>query len=332
MPPQVSVIIPCYNEQSTIALLLDALLVQSFPQEAMQVVIADGESTDETRQVIATWQKQHPQLSVRVVPNPTRIIPAALNVAIAASTGAIIIRMDAHSKPAPDYVAQTVQSLEKGQGHNVGGVWEIQPGADTVIARSIAAAAGHPIGVGDALYRYTSQAGTVDTVPFGGFRRSLLDEIGLFDETLLTNEDYEFNTRIRQAGGTIYLNPKIRSLYYARSTLKSLAQQYWRYGYWKLQMLRRYPHSIRWRQILPPLFVFSMLVLLLTAPFFQMARWFLGAITATYLFIVLLAGIQLAIKHRRFGMVIGVPLAIATMHFCWGAGFLWSLVHPPKSQ
>ena len=99
----------------------------------------------------------------------------------------------------------------------------------------------------------------MDTVPFGAFRRSLIDKIGLFDETLLTNEDYEFNTRIRQSGGRVWLDPEIVTVYYARSTLRDLARQYWRYGYWKFRMLRRYPDTLRWRQALPPLFVASLI-------------------------------------------------------------------------
>jgi hypothetical protein len=225
-----------------------------------------------------------------------------------------------------------VEALVEERGENVGGVWDIRPGGESWIARSIAAAAGHPIGVGGARYRYTNQAGYVDTVPFAAFHRRLIDKVGLFDETLLTNEDYEFNTRIRQNGGRIWLDPNIRSEYYARGSLKALARQYWRYGYWKWQMLRRYPKTVRMRQALPPLFVLSLIVLTLLAPFLSFARWFLAALFGLYLFILLLAGFQLALKHRSLSFTLGVPLAIATMHIAWGAGFLWSMVCPPKSK
>ena len=127
------------------------------------------------------------------------------------------------------------------------------------MAQSIAAAASHPLGVGDALYRHASKASQVDTVPFGAFKRELLALVGFFDESLLTNEDYEFNTRIRKSGGTIWLDPAIRSVYFARPTLAALARQYSRYGFWKWRMLRRYPETLRWRQGLPPLFVLSLL-------------------------------------------------------------------------
>jgi len=332
MQPNVSIIIPCYNEQSTIQFLLDALYAQSYPHNDMEVIISDGGSTDDTQQAIADWQATHPDLSVTVVENTIRTIPAALNTAIKSSSGKIIVRLDAHSKPHREYVARVVKALAEGRGQNVGGVWDIQPGSDHWIARSIAVAAAHPIGVGDARYRYTDQPDYVDTVPFGAFNRSLLTEIGMFDETLLTNEDYEFNARVRQSGGQIWLDPQIRSIYYARSSLKALAQQYWRYGYWKWQMLRRYPETLRWRQALPPLFVASLIILILLAPFLLSALWTLVAVIGVYFLLLLLAGLQLTLKHKDATLILGVPLAIGTMHFTWGAGFLWGLVHPPKSK
>ena len=328
----VSVIIPCFNEQKTIAALLESLRLQTYPLNDFEVIIADGLSTDDTRQVVLQYQSTHPEMTIRLIDNPPRNIPSALNRAISAAHGSIIVRLDAHSKPHNEYVARSIAALEEGLGQNVGGVWDIQPGSDKWISRSIAAAAGHPIGVGDARYRFTDQAGIVDTVPFGAFKRDLIDRIGFYDETLLANEDYEFNARVRESGGQVWLDPKIRSAYFARRDLKALSIQYWRYGYWKRQMLRRYPQTLRWRQALPPVFVFGLAVLLIASPFFWLARWALAGILALYAFILLLAGVQLAIRKKDATMVIGVPLAIATMHFSWGTGFLWSLLSPPKSQ
>ena len=328
--PRVSVIVPCYNEQTTIGLLLDALHAQTFPREAMEVVIADGMSTDGTREVIAAWKQAHPDLAVQVIDNPQRIIPAALNRAIAASRGEIIVRLDAHSVPAPDYIARSVAALEAGRGDNVGGVWKIRPSGPGWIARSIAAAAAHPLGVGDAHYRHATTAAAVDTVPFGAFYRRLLDKVGSFDETLLTNEDYEFNTRIREAGGTIWLDPAIHSTYFARATLRALARQYWRYGYWKAQMLRRYPHTLRWRQALPPLFVLGLLLLALLSPFHVVFRVLLALQIGAYALALLAAGLHVAWKQRDPALLAGFPLAVAVMHLSWGSGLLWGLLHPPR--
>jgi succinoglycan biosynthesis protein ExoA len=325
--PKVSVIVPCYNEQSTIRLLLEALREQTFPRAEMEVVIADGMSADGTRDAIAAFQTDFPDLSVRVVDNTLRSIPSAVNRAIQSSRGDIIVRLDAHSKPYPDYVANCVKAHEEKRGDNVGGVWEIQPGANTWIAKSIAVAAAHPLGVGDALYRHARHAAQVDTVPFGSFKRSLIERIGLFDESLLTNEDYEFNTRIRKAGGRIWLDPSIRSIYFARSTLLELARQYWRYGFWKWRMLRRYPDTLRWRQALPPLFVLSLLVLAFVSIFVPVACFVLACELLVYFFIMLIAGLRAAVRLGSLYPILGLPLAIPVMHITWGAGFLWSVLN-----
>ena len=332
MPPSVSIIVPCYNEQATIRLLLDAILAQNYPHSRMDVVIADGFSQDNTLTVIAEFRKDHPSLSVIVVNNYRRTIPSSLNLAINSAKGEIIVRLDAHSMPIPEYVGRCVQTLEKGKGNCVGGVWKIRPGGEGWIARSIAAAAAHPLGVGDAMYRLTAKSGAVDTVPFGAFRRNLIEKIGGFDETLLTNEDYEFNARVRRNGGVVWLNPLIRSTYIARSSYSELAKQYWRYGYWKFRMLSRYPKTIRWRQALPPLFVLSLLGLSLFSIFITEIRFLIFFEIVFYLLVLATAGVILAIQQRKLLIAPGLVFAILTMHFTWGSGFLWSLVSSPFTK
>jgi cellulose synthase/poly-beta-1,6-N-acetylglucosamine synthase-like glycosyltransferase len=330
MLPTVSLIVPCYNEEKRIRHLLDALLAQTYPLEKMDVTIADGLSQDRTRALIAEFQREHPLLQIQVIDNNAKNIPAALNRAIEASQGEIIVRLDAHSAPYSDYVEQSVTALLSDTAENVGGVWEIRPGAENWLAESIAVAAAHPLGVGDALYRHTKASAYVDTVPFGAFRRLLLEEVGKFDESLLANEDYEFNARIRQSGGRVWLNPQIRSVYFARSTLTELARQYWRYGFWKWQMLRRYPATLRWRQALPPLFVLTVLVSLILSPFFNAPFWLLVFLLAFYFGFLLAAGLQKALQQRKISLLVGLPLSIATMHFSWGLGFLWSILFGVK--
>ena len=164
----------------------------------------------------------------------------------------------------------------------------------------------------------------MDTVPFGSFRRLLIDRIGAFDEALLSNEDYEFNTRVRESGGVVWLDPSIRSVYFSRSTLGKLASQYWRYGFWKFKMLKRYPHTLRWRQALPPLFMLSLFILIVLSLFAGFARYLLAAQLLVYFLTLALAGLKLAIKKNKGYFLPGLPLAISTMHLAWGAGFLWS--------
>lgn len=330
--PRVSVIVPCRNEAATIWSLLDGVYRQTFPRELLEVVIADGASSDATRAIVAAFQRAHPDLALTLVNNPDRIIPAGLNRAIAAARGTILVRLDGHARPHPDYIERCVAALEQGRGTNVGGVWEIRPGDSSWQAAAIAAAAAHPLAVGDARYRYATQAASVDTVPFGAFQRELLERIGPFDEALPANEDYEFNVRIRQSGGVILLDPAIRSTYIARRSFAALAQQYWRYGFWKARMLRRYPETLRWRQAGPPLFVALLGLLAALAPRLPLARRLLAAVLASYGLALVGAGMQLASRAASPAMLLGAPLAVAVMHLAWGAGFLWSLIAPAPSK
>jgi glycosyltransferase involved in cell wall biosynthesis len=326
---KVSVIVPCYNEQATIEKLLQAFYDQSYPLNEIEVIIADGMSTDQTRSVINLFQNNHPELWIRVIDNIKRAIPSGLNRAIEVSKGEILVRFDAHSIPDHDYIRNCVLALDSGKGDNVGGIWKIKAGSSSWIAKAIAITTSHPLAVGDAHYRIGGVAREVDTVPFGAFRRELIEKIGMFDETLLTNEDYEFNVRVRQSGGKVWMDPSIHSIYFARSSLRELSQQYWRYGYWKAQMLRKYPETVRWRQALPPLFVFSLLCLGLLSIVWILARWLFTIIVLLYTIIICTAGLRSSIKHRDISLIIGIPFAIASIHLSWGLAFLWGLVLKP---
>ena len=321
--PAASIIIPCFNEQRTIGLLLQAIADQTVGAMSLEVILADGGSTDGTRAVVQDFAGRHPDLSIRLVENPTRAIPAALNRAIERARGQVVIRLDAHSIPQPDYVAQCLRVLKATGAANAGGAWEIHPSAPGWIARGIAVAASHRLGAGDARYRTSGQPGPVDTVPFGAYPRAWLERVGPFDETLLTNEDYEYNVRLRQAGGIIWFDPAIRSIYFARPTLGALARQYARYGFWKARMLRRYPGTLRWRQALPPAFVLATVGLGILAPAFQPAGWLLGLQWALYAAAILAASITQAWRRRDPTLAAGMPPALTVMHLAWGGAFWW---------
>lgn len=322
---KVSLIIPCYNEEKTIQDLLAAICEQDFPLSDLEVIISDGLSTDKTRLKIKEFVDGVPELNVKLIDNPKRNRSAALNLAIQAASGEYIMRMDAHSFPHPYYIKYCLRDLEAGLGDNVGGVIQIKPANKSWIAQSIAVAAGHPLGVGDASYRIGSKAREVDTVAFGAYHSSLIDLIGGYDESLSINEDYEFNVRVRKSGGKVWLDPDITASYIARSNLKDLAVQYWNYGYWKLIMLLRYPETIRWRQ-LAGFFVLSWIGLGFLGIWFILARWLLFIEAVVYGSALLYSGTRAALEKNNPDLVFGLPLAIATMHFSWGSGFLWSLI------
>ncbi len=322
----VSVIVPCYNEEKNISFLLEALNHQNYSQELFEIIIIDGQSIDNTLEVINSEKEKYPKLILSVITNPQKNIPAALNIGIKNSKGDIIIRMDAHSIPDPNYIKICVEDLNANFGANVGGRWIIIPGADSRMGKCISLAAGHPFGVGDAKYRYSSAPGYVDTVPYGAFYRTLVDEIGYFNEGLLANEDYEFNVRIRNSGGKIYFDPRIQTQYIARDSIKSLSKQYWRYGYWKYRMLKSYPGTLRWRQAIPPIFVTGIILMTIMAIFFPIVRIPLVSILILYILILVLGSLSIKNMKTNIFYLFGIPVAIAVMHFSWGLGFLYSLL------
>ena len=314
-------VVPCLNEAGTIRQLLDSLRRQTCPADQLEIIVVDGRSIDGTRRVVEEFAKLNPGLALRVIDNPGKSIPRALNLGLAEAKGAFVVRLDGHSTPQPDYVDRCLAALIRTGAANVGGIWEILPSAETWIARSIAVAGAHPLGAGDARYRIGGPEGEVDTVPFGAFRREWLDRVGQFNELLLSNEDYEYNLRLRQAGGVVWFDPKIRSGYLAKPDLRSLALQYWRYGYWKGRMLRMNLASLRWRQALPALFVLVLCMLLFSSLLLRLASAAPLGVVATYLIVVLVAGAIQAARRRDPSLLFGFPVAISAMHFSWGTAF-----------
>jgi glycosyltransferase involved in cell wall biosynthesis len=325
-PPHISVIVPCYNEAATIGLLLEAVAEQDCGRGALEVLLADGMSEDATRQVAAEIAGRYDDLALRIIDNPDRNIPAALNRAIEAGRGDVVIRLDAHSIPAPDYLRSCLEVLKATGAANVGGQWEIQPSARGAIARSIAEAGSHPLGAGDARYRTGGQAGPVETVPFGAFPRTWLEAVGGYDETLLANEDYELNLRLRRAGGVVWFDPRIRSVYFARPSLPALARQYFRYGFWKGRMLLSHPESLRWRQAAAPVLALSSFALAVLSLWVPPAALLLALEWGGYAAVLLVCGVERAVRRRHWHLVWGLPAALATIHWTWGAGFWWGIL------
>jgi succinoglycan biosynthesis protein ExoA len=317
---QVSVVIPCRNEALYVAGMLDALRAQDCAID--DVIVVDGGSVDGTMEVIREYGARHPDFPLRVVTADGANIPAAVNAGIAASRGDVIVRIDSHSRPATDYIRGVLKALDETDAAIVGGVWRISPGAPGRVAAAIARAVAHPMGAGDAAYRLSAgrehERRRVDTVPFGGFRRSHWRQIGGYNEQLLVNEDYEFNYRTRQAGGSVVLDTAIRCEYFARPSLAALARQYFRYGWWKGRMLRQHPQSIRIRQAVPALFLPVWLLLGIAAAFVPIAPPLVSALAAAYVAVLTAAAIHAAAGNWR--LVIPIAAAFLTIHSAWSAG------------
>jgi glycosyltransferase involved in cell wall biosynthesis len=327
MTPRVSIVIPCYNEAGHIASLLDALREQTC--HAAELVVADCHSTDGTLDVLASYPYRSLLPPVTVVTCERRSTPMALNAGIRAAAGDVIVRLDGHSRPDPEYVRRSVELLESPNAGVVGGVWQVQPGGDGSTAAAIALAVTHPFGAGDALYRTgrgLTEARDVDTVPFGCFRRSLWERLGGFDEHFLVNQDYEFNYRVRKAGWRVVLDPRIRAAYIARPDIPRLGHQYFRYGWWKAETLKRHPSSLRWRQAVPAGFVASVLGLGAASAWDARALLPLSIIVLSYAAAATAASAQAARRARRWNLLPLLAVVFAVVHLAWGFGLLTNLL------
>ncbi len=327
----VSVVIPCFNEERFIGQVLEQLASQ-YNHDEYEIVVVDGMSTDRTREVISQFAAANPDVRVRLVNNPARNIPTALNLGIEYASGEVIARMDAHSVPSENYVRRCVEILRDEDVAVVGMPWRIQPGADTVIARSIALAVSHPFGIGDAKYRLPATSGSqlVDTVPFGAFRKSLWRQLGGFNEELLANEDYDFNYRVRQRGGQVLLDGSGHCAYFARATLKELASQYVRYGRWKAQMVKLHPRSIKLRHLVAPGFVLSLMLTSVVGWWWTPAWWALLLILVAYTSLALVCAVQLARRAKAPELAAAIPLVFIVLHVAWGGSFLLGLLRAPR--
>lgn len=328
----VSIVIPCRNGERFITKLLENLARQCDGLES-EIIVVDGMSEDRTCEEVHKFIDAQPQARVRLIENPSRTIPAALNRGIAAAAYGVILRMDVHSVPSENYVSRCLEALASSGAAVVGMPIRVQPRSQTLVARAIALAVAHPFGIGNAAYRNRNAAAQdVDTVPFGAFRRELWLELGGFDESLLTNEDYDFFFRARRRGGRILLDSSASSDYYARGTLGELAAQYSRYGRWKAQMIKRHPHSIRARQMVAPLFVTSLCLLSALSIWSQLAFLFLALETAVYGAMAAFFATRVASKAGELRLALPVAAAFLVIHCSWGASFLAGLVSAPRSR
>jgi succinoglycan biosynthesis protein ExoA len=330
------VIIPCLDEERTIGGLLAALAGQTFPAADMEVLVVDGGSRDGTVEIVRAVADRVPAPRIRLLDNPDRSIPCALNIGIREARAPVVVRMDAHAVPDTRYVERSVRALGQKRGDVVGGVWDMHALDPRPVARAIASAAGSPIAVGDALYRFARHAAKVDTVPFGAYLKDMADALGGYDETLPVNEDYEFNARVRARGGTVWMDPAIRSRYVPRASFRALARQYARYGFWKAEMLTRHPGTIRARQALPPAFVAVLAILAVASTRSPRARGLLALQAVPYLGALAAAGLDEGRRRHDVAVGIGMPAAAATMHAAYGLGFLARAVrgwrHPRTSS
>jgi len=320
--PLVSIVIPVRDAAATIAQCMRGFLEQDYPRHSLEILVVDGRSTDSTRDEVRRTAEAHPDATVRLLDNPDRRTPHALNRGIRESRGEIIIIFGAHSRPAPDYVSRVVRVLEETGAGAAGGSWEVV--GDTPTGKIIAAARASLIGGALSRHRYSTVAGPADTVRFAGYRREVFEKAGLFDPELVRNQDDEFNYRARLAGFVLYYDPSIRCTYHARSTFGALWRQLYDYGAWKPRVLQKNPAAFSLQFAIPPLFVASLLLFAGLGTLWRPLWAALALEAGAYL--LLTAGFAAAVAaHRGPSFFPGVLLAYWIIHFAAGLGTLAGL-------
>ncbi|MEU3458741.1 glycosyltransferase family 2 protein [Streptomyces sp. NPDC006733] len=313
--PAVSVIMPVLNEERHLRDSVRHILEQEYPGE-LEVVIALGPSADRTDEIAAELVAEDPR--VHTVPNPTGRTPAALNAAIKASRHPIVVRVDGHGMLSPDYIATAVRLLAETGAGNVGGIMHAE--GENAWEDAVAAAMTSKVGVGNAAFHTGGVAAPADTVYLGVFRREVLEQAGGYNEEFIRAQDWELNYRIREAGHLIWFSPELRVSYRPRPNVRELAKQYKNYGRWRHVVARYHRGSVNVRYLAPPAAVIAIA-----------AGVVVGAAVTPFGFVVpagYLAAIGIGSVPAGKGLPLAarvrIPVALATMHMCWGWGFLTS--------
>ena len=325
--PFVSVVVPVWNEVRHIDACLRRLFEQTYPADRVEVIVVDGLSDDGTRECVTALIADRSRdglaagPAVRLVDDPKRQRPSAVNAGIRAARGDVIARIDARALVPRDYLARCVDALVRTGADNVGGIQK--PIATEPMQEAIGLAMSHPFGVGNAQFRLGRRSGFVDSIYLGCFRREIFDRVGLFDEDApLLSEDSDINQRIRESGGRVYLDTDIVGGYYPRETLGALWKLYFRYGGARAGNLLKHGNLTSWRQAVPPALVAALVVL---GALSIVSRWSLGALgvlVGAYVVGDLIAA-RGGVRGRRTPVAVAARRGgVSCLHVAWGSGVL----------
>lgn len=325
--PLVSILIPCLNEEKYIGKVLDSVIAQSIGMERLDIIVLDGMSKDKTKEIVEEYGKRYS--NIRCIANPGKTAPHALNIGIENAKGDVVVRMDAHSIYPKNYVEVLVNELVRLNADNVGAACITLPGNDSDVALAIATAMAHKFGVGDSDFRVSrGVTKEVDTVPFGCYRRDVFERIGNFDTDLTRNQDDEFNARLIENGGKIYLIGGLEIQYFARENFRKLAKMYYQYGLFKPLVNKKRKHPATLRQFAPPLFVLAWIFAILwfiLGPFWPSVP--LLALFLVYFVPSFYFGFKLAINMKKPSFIFLMPMSFFWMHFSYGWGYLNGIIN-----
>ncbi len=324
--PFVSVIMPIRDEVKYIESSLNSVLSQDYPKDRMEVIVVDGMSTDGTRELVESfikkpWGNEDNKkgdrflIPVKLLNNPRGIVSTALNIGLNHAQGAIIVRIDGHCEIDSDYIRHCIAMIEQKEADCVGGILITE--SQGWIGKAISLAMSSPFGVGNARFRYGGGSGWVDTVAFGAYKRTVFDKIGNFDEELIRNQDDEFNFRLIQSGGKIWLDHTIRAVYYSRTTIIGLCRQYFQYGVYKVRVIQKRGALPSWRHIIPLGFVVSIIITILLTLITNQVEWVL-AVIGPYALANTSASFWTARKHPNRLPIL--PVVFFCLHISYGVG------------
>jgi len=325
--PFVSIVIPCRNEEVCIVQCLDSIIANDYEKDRLEILVVDGRSEDGTREIVERLAQRYP--FIRLLDNPKKITPVALNIGITKATGDIIMRVDAHARLKKDYILRCVESLNKYGADNVGGIMKTLPQGGGLLGEAIVLSLSHRFGVGNSYFRtHTSTPKWVDTVFGGCYRNDVFQKVGLFNEALARGQDIEFNLRLKKAGGRTLLVPDIVTYYYyARSDLRSFWKHSWTNGVWAILPFLYSPiMPVAWRHLVPLAYVFGLLGSVTLGLLWPPFLWLWLAIVTVYGLASLAASFQIAWRERGPRYLAVMPLAFAMLHFAYGLGSVWGVV------
>lgn len=314
--PLVSVILPVKNEEQYIGKCLDHILDSTYPLERLEVIVVDGESDDRTREIV---EGKRSECRILLLENPRGSRASGLNLAIGSAKGEIIIRVDARTMCPPRYIEGCVETLVLTGADNVGGVQ--RPIANSVTQDAIGLAISHPFGAANAQFRLGRKSGFVDTVYLGCFWRDVFAKVGYFDENpSVISEDSDLNKRIRDAGGTVYLNSDLEAFYYPRETLRDFWRLYFHYGGARAGNVLKHRRLTSWRQA-APVFVLILVILGMLCLVSRMFFWVIVALVSVYVSVDTAVSLHLATKRRKAGLFGRLFIAFPCVHIAYGLGF-----------
>jgi glycosyltransferase involved in cell wall biosynthesis len=320
--PVVTVIVPCRNEERYIGPCLESIMAGGYPSSRLEVLVLDGESGDRSAEIVRGYCERFN--NIRLISNPHRTTPWAMNLGIKEASGSVIVKADAHSTFGPEYIPLAVRYLYEFGADDVGGVLETLPGADSRAARAVASVLSSRYGAGNSYFRIgANEPRWVDTVAYGCYRRDVFDRIGLYNTHLTRSQDIDLNSRLRRAGGRILLHPALRIRYFASPTLSGFFKHNFTDGEWAILPVAWGSFALSPRHLAPMALVICFIVGFVLACFYWPAAWTLAALAVAYMVVTAAFSLAGSVKYRERAMTSLIFIAYCARHFGYGIGSIW---------